>query len=78
MSLIVSMADTFLFGAETSLLSCHGKVVMRPAWTSVRMLFLHKAYLCAHEYKESILKYFKIEVADLLFYFPFYYLCKIE
>ncbi|EGC20494.1 hypothetical protein HMPREF9141_0973 [Prevotella multiformis DSM 16608] len=42
------------------------------------LLFLHKAYLCAHDYKVSVLKYFKIGAAYLSFYFPFYYLCMIE
>lgn len=41
-------------------------------------IFLHKVYLCAHYYKERVLKYIKIGVIRLLYYFSFYYLCKIE
>ena len=41
-------------------------------------IFLHKLYLLAHYYKVCVLKYIKIKVVRLLYYFPFYYLCKIE
>ena len=40
--------------------------------------FLHKVYLYAHYYKVRVLKYIKIAVIRLRYYFPFYYLCKIE
>jgi len=41
-------------------------------------IFLHKLYLLAHCYKVCVLKYIKIKVVRLRYYFPFYYLCKIE
>ena len=41
-------------------------------------IFLHKVYLYAHYYKVCVLKYIKIGVVRLRYYFPFYYLCKIE
>ena len=41
-------------------------------------IFLHKVYLYAHYYKVRVLKYIKIAVIRLRYYFPFYYLCKIE
>ena len=58
-----------------SLLTLRAKVEVKH---DLFYIFLHKVYLYAHYYKVCVLKYIKIGVVRLRYYFPFYYLCKIE
>ena len=74
LSLYISEEPLFCYVLR-SLLTLSAKVGVQH---DLFYIFLHKVYLYAHYYKVCVLKYIKIGVVRLRYYFPFYYLCKIE